>query len=220
MWPCTDPLPNFTKFSYTIVTLPNSPKGRGWEKLKECERHLVRFRLAGNRSMPQGPQHSLPLPHNRTSVDDCLNPFLNALEAAFEFTRDQLHNCGKIHKSKFKQWLRNLPEHDLQIRGLRTLHHLDAHIQKTLAGRAVDVKIEKIVETSKNYYEATEQTLSHRWLLPIIDLTKFNRLHTPELTQGELPDWDELRTTKDAVSILEDGLRKARAILLEAEKLL
>jgi hypothetical protein len=37
---CSDPLPDFTHFSYSFVSPPAQPKGRGWEQLKECERRI------------------------------------------------------------------------------------------------------------------------------------------------------------------------------------
>jgi hypothetical protein len=217
---CIDPLPDFTKLSYTIVSPPIPAKGRGWDKVKECERCLVKYTWAERRSMPQGPQHDLPLPYDRQFLSDCLNDFLMALEAAFQFVSNQLHVCGKLHKSKFNAWLRNLPEHDLQIRGLRTLRHLNAHVEIYPAGRGIIVNIEKAVEISPKYWLATEQTLLHQWLLPILNLNDLTKLTSPELTPADLPDWDMLRSTDDAAKILEHGLRRAQEILLEAEKLL
>jgi hypothetical protein len=88
------------------------------------------------------------------------------------------------------------------------------------AGRGIAVKAEKAVEIRPQYWVITEQTLSHRWLLPIVDLTDLKKLRTPELTPADLPDWDTLRSKHDAASILEHGVRQAQKILLEAEKLL
>jgi hypothetical protein len=84
----------------------------------------------------------------------------------------------------------------------------------------VIVNFEKAVEIRPKDWVATEQTLLHRWLLPILDDTDLNKLHTPELTQADLPAWDTLRSTANAASILEHGLRQAQAILLIAERLL
>jgi hypothetical protein len=75
------------------------------------------------------------------------------------------------------------------------------------AGRSITVKVEKAVEISPRYLVATEQTLSQRWLLPILDLTDLKKLRAPELTPADLPAWDTLRSTDDAASILEHGLR-------------
>jgi hypothetical protein len=53
MTTCSDPLPDFTKFQYVIVTPPKRPKGKGWEKLKECERRqvLIQFLIQGYRRL-------------------------------------------------------------------------------------------------------------------------------------------------------------------------
>jgi len=221
----TDPLPDFDSFSYNFVSLIGPRKGRGWEKLKECERRLTMYRWAERRTMPQGPQQHLPLPRNRVFLDDCLSAFLMALEAALQHTEDQLTDSKRrvIHVG-FNQWLSSLPAYDLQMRGLRTLRHFAGHVEIKPLGRGFNVELlaDKAVEVGPGWIRATESTATHSWLLPRLDLIDLQKLARSPLTPADLPDWNTLvgNPINDAASILEHGLRQAQAILLEAEKLL
>jgi hypothetical protein len=107
---CSDPLPDFTHFSYNVVSPPAQPKGRGWEKLKEGERRLALYQWAERLSMPHGPQQHLPMPQHRVFLNDYLSAFLMTYEAALQFTGDQLEERGIIPLHGLNQWLKSLPE--------------------------------------------------------------------------------------------------------------
>jgi hypothetical protein len=120
------------------------------------------------------------------------------------------------------QWLKKLPEYDLQMRGLRTLRHLAAHKEVKPVWRGVKIRAEKAVEIRPKYWQVTESTLSHQWLLPELDQTDLQKPKSPQLTPGELPSWNTLVGIGNdgAASIFEHGLRQPQAILLAAERLL
>ena len=126
---CPNPLPDFINLQYVIVTPPKRPKGRGWEKLKECERRLALYQWAEELNTPPEGTRVLGNPPNKVFLNDCLTAFLMALEAALEFTGNALERKGVILKYEFGSWLRKQQAHDCQLRGLRTLRHLTAHVE-------------------------------------------------------------------------------------------
>jgi hypothetical protein len=100
---CSNPLPDFTNFSYSIVHPPEPAKGQGWDKLKECERRLALYRWAEHLNAPpaEGTDY-LGRPPHQVFVEDCLSAFLMALEAALQFTGDQLEKRKVVLKKNQK----------------------------------------------------------------------------------------------------------------------
>jgi hypothetical protein len=154
----TLPLPDLTHFTHILVSPPVSPRGTGWDKLKECERRLTLYRWAEHLNAPPEPTSYLPLPPHQVFLDDCLSAFLLTFEAALQFVA-RLFRRLSVSPS-FNQWLKGLPEHDLYVRGLRTLRHIAAHVEIKPAERGGYVLLGKIGEPS---------TASHKWLLPELD---------------------------------------------------
>ena len=234
---CSDPLPDFTHFSYIIVIPPDQARGQGWDKLKECERRLALYRWAEQINYPGRTPHNLPLPRHRVFLDDCVSAFLMTYEAALQFTGDQLQKRKIIPHRGLNQWLRSLPEYDLQMKGLRTLRHLAAHKEIKPVSRTAIITLEKDEEIRPGWRQITESTISPIWVLPELTTDDLDTLDSPELdpipprtrknprvmsSLIDLPAWNSLVTNphNDAPSILEHGLRQAQAILLTAEKLL
>jgi hypothetical protein len=93
----SDPLPDFTNFSYSIVNPPELAKGQGWEKLKECERRLALYRWAERLNAPPKGTHILGRPPNKVFLDDCLSAFLMTLEAALQLSLSRfMIECASI----------------------------------------------------------------------------------------------------------------------------
>jgi len=193
MTPCTDPLPDFTKFSYNIVTPPKRPKGRGWEKLKECERRLALYRWAEQLNAPPKGTRVLGNPPNKVFLDDCLSAFLMALEAALEFTGNSLERKGVIPKHGFGSWLRKQQAHDCQIRGLRTLRHLTAHIEiKPVSPGVTFIAPARSMAVIAGRPEVSkpppaEGRIERRWGLPVLTRADLKKLESPAL------DFDDLK---------------------------
>ena len=76
-----EPLPDFTHCSYRIVRLPPTPKGRGWDKLQECERPLAMYQWVQDLNNPH--ELNIQPPQHEVLLDDCLSAFLMTLEAPF-----------------------------------------------------------------------------------------------------------------------------------------
>jgi hypothetical protein len=189
---CTDSLPNFTNFSYSIVTPPDQPKGRGWEKLKECERRLALYRWAEQlNAVPKG-THVLGNPPNKVFLDDCLSAFLMALEAALEFTGNSLKRRGVIPKDRFGPWLRKQQAHDCQLRGLRTLRHLTAHVEiKPVSPGVTFIAPARSMAVVAGRADVPEPPLAeggieHRWGLPELTCADLKKLDSPALDFNEI----------------------------------
>jgi hypothetical protein len=202
----SDPLPDFTNFSYSLVNPPTHSKGHGWDKLKECERRLALYRWAERLNDPRRPQQ-------RVFLDDCLSAFLLTLEAAFQFVGAQLKQHRAIRG--LNAWLRQLPEYDLHVRGLGTLRHFAAHVEIKPAPSAIVLVIGGSLPDG-----TSATTVTRRWLLPQLGQADLQKLREPPLKPEDLPGWNTLVQSHDGTSILEHGLRQAQAILLAAEKLL
>jgi hypothetical protein len=198
MSPCTDPLPDFTNFSYRIVTPPNQPKGRSWEKLKECERRLALYRWAERLNAPPEGTHYLSNPSYEEFLNDCLSAFLMALEAALQFTGDQLEKRKAIPKKydkktkkfveiRFGEWLRNRPSHDRHMRGLRTLRHFAGHVKMKPVnwGYVLIAEVRDLTRIAGSQQEikptATRRTDGYRWTLPQLTRAELKELSIPEL---------------------------------------
>ena len=203
----TNPLPDFTNFSYKIVTPSDPVKGRGWDKLKECERRLALYRWAERlNAPPEGTQH-LPRPPHQVFLDDCLSAFLMTLEATLQFTGDQLQkqkvSLKKYDKKKkklvvirFEEWLRNRPSHDRYMRGLRALRHFAAHVEIKPVRRGVNIRAEKSVEARPGWHQVTESTISHRWSLPQLTRAELTALKKPELNFKAFRNFNKAKKSK------------------------
>ena len=219
---CTDPLPDFTNFSYTIVTPPDQPKGLGWDKLKECERRLALYKWAERLNDLPGPQDQIiirRLPH-RIFLDDCLSAFLMTLEAALQFVGEQLSPILKPYTPKgedpFSWWLKGLPTHDLHLKGLRTLRQFAAHVEIKPPTSGFHV----LLRNAPGERIARPEEVLQIWLLPELHQTDLEKLRSPKLDVGDLPAWNKLILAQEAGKILEHALGQAQMILLEAENYL
>ena len=179
---CSDPLADFTNFSYSLVNPPEPAKGRGWDKLKECERRPALYRWAERLNAPPEGTHHLPRPPHQVFLDDCLGAFLMTLEAALQYTGQQLEDCKAIPKGSLNVWLRKQRAHDRYMRGLRTLRHFAAHVEMKPVRRGANVSSSgTAVQIRPNYWQITEPTISHRWSLPQLTRADLEKLDTPEL---------------------------------------
>lgn len=199
-------LPAFDTFTYSVAVPPPQPNGIAWDKLAECERRLEMYKWAERLNDPRTPQH-------RVLLDDCVSAFLLTFEATLQFVNDQFLKRGNM--PSFNTWLAQLPQHDLNIKGLRTLRHFAAHVEiKPMSSLIALV----IGGTLSNGTSAT--SVSRRWRLPELQPSDLQKLRTPALQANDLPAWNALAEQSSVVSILTHGLHQLRDILLEAEKIL
>jgi len=235
---CSDPLPDFTNFSYSLVNPPEPAKGLGWDKLKECERRLALYRWAERLNAPLEGTHYLGRPPQQVFLDDCLSAFLMTFKAALQFTGESLEHSGAIPDRGFSSWLRKRRAYDRYMRGLRTLRHFAAHVEmKPVKWGFVIIAHARDWTVIAGSHQATEPPVTespggYRWTLPQLTRADLEKLDTPELNfkafrAAKLPRnlkdlraWNKLVFMHKAETILEHGLRQAQVILLAAEKLL
>jgi hypothetical protein len=199
-------LPAFNSFACTVAVPPPQAKGIAWDKLAECERRLEMYKWAENLNDPRSP-------HHRVLLDDCVSAFLLTFEATLQFINDQFLKRGNM--PSFNSWLNQLPQHDLHVKGLRTLRHFAAHVEiKPTPSQIVAV----IGGSLPNGTSAT--SVSRTWRLPELQPSDLQKLRMPALQPKDLPAWNGLVEQSNVTSIFAYGLRQLRDILLEAEKIL
>ena len=135
---------------------------------------------------------------------DLASAYLLSLEATLQLLRHQ-RKFGD-----FESWLRTHAEYDLALRGLRTLRHLDAHVQKV----AIDVDRHGSA-VSRFAHSTTGGTLAWRWdAISEADLASLDR---PRITASELADWNRLSDELLVIGLMRSGLRSLRALLADGE---
>jgi hypothetical protein len=215
-----DALPDFADFNYEIAVKPAGSKLRAWSKLEECERRLKMYEWTELLVDPLSSQK-----RHRILLDDTMVAFILSFETTIQLLKDQ-HNGSN---SSFWVWLENQGEYDVQVRGMRTLRHLEAHVEHKGISKHVEVTAHVTVgvavgmESNKTAKrngtkDSPADGMSGRWQLPQLqngDLAKLRQ--PPPIPEVELPQWNALVTSTDASKILRKGLEKLKGILLVAE---
>lgn len=198
-----DSMPDFSSFQYQIAVEPPISSVEAWAKLRECERRLALYAWAEARNDPAKAQH-------RILLDDCLSALLLSYEATLQYVKDQFSRSAS--QVQFSSWLSQQPDYDVVVKGLRTLRHIEAHVE--------DVSIQSLIKAilGGSLPDGTSATqVSRTWKLPKLDQDDLNKLRTPPIRPSELPDWNSLVDQRPAEQMLSDGLARLRGILAAAE---
>lgn len=124
--------PDLDHFVYEIaIPSPTSCLTAG-RKLQECERRLAVYRWAEWRVDPRTAQ-------NRVLLNDAVSAFLLTFEATLQFVQD--HFSKMKLKPGFGDWLKDVPQNDLLVRGIRTLRHFEAHVEHKPPPRRINLVI-------------------------------------------------------------------------------
>jgi hypothetical protein len=198
-------IPDFENMNYELVNLPAHYKATAWEKLRECERRLVMYRWVQALNDPAKAQR-------RVTLNDSVSAFLLTFEATIQFLKDQFDRTDSV--PKFKTWLENQPHYDILIRGFRTLRHFEAHVEPRRAGRKI------VAVIGGSLPDATSATsVSTSWHLPELQPSDLEKLRTPALSSGELPDWNNLVSSNNVDSLFEKAIKQLTSILNDAERI-
>ena len=202
-------LPDFENFPYKIAIKPNDSQLSAWNKLRECERRLEMYKWVEKHNDPSAPQH-------RVLLDDTLSAYLLTFEATLQFLNYHLERKYKNSSPKFKfnQWLdEKKQQYDLTVRGLRTLRHLEAHVEYINKPRKITVTLCNSLSGG-----TSDSRSSCTWMLSIVQPEDLEKVHSPTpLKRTDLKDWNDLVSSRDVASIFTDGLWKLRNILEAAE---
>jgi len=212
-----DALPDFANFNYEIAVKPASSKLRAWSKLEECERRLKMYEWTELLVDPLSTQKG-----HRILLDDTMVAFILSFETTIQVLKDQY----KVSNNpKFRSWLENQSAYDVQVRGMRTLRNLEAHVEHKGISKHVGVVAHVRVGVGSN--KGTKDSpgdgmsrmsgMSGRWQLPHLETGDRAKLRHPSILEGELSKWNALVTSTDASGILRNSLEQLKCILLFAE---
>ena len=141
-----------------------------------------------------------------------MSAFLLTVEAALQYIKDQWPRSG----TKFDDWLKAQPEHDVLFRGLRTLRHTEAHVEKRNIGSLISVNLTRGADRSAG---RTQTSVARMWKLPRIQPSDLAKLRTPALDPADLPAYNAFTDQSDVNGIFDQGLRRLAAICAKAESL-
>jgi hypothetical protein len=187
-------MPDFSSMSYRYGMPPANSRIPAWQKLRECERRWVYFKWAESLNDPAKAEH-------RIVLDDALSAYLLSYEATIQYIKDAFIRSPGT--PDFNQWISARPEHDILVRGLRTLRHLEAHVE--------DVPIASLIRA------VIGAGVSRTWKLPALHQRDLQKLRAPNISSAELQDWNDLVDQSSAEELLESSLSKLKAILSSAE---
>lgn len=196
-----DFLPDFEHFSYTLVKQPQPAKLLAWSKLKECERRLTMYKWVEQNNNPARP-------HQLVLLNDALSAFLLSFEAAIQHVADQYDARGIA--PAFGQWLVQQPENNELVKGVRTLRHLEAHVQSyPVAGHI------------KAVIGGGPSSITRRWSLQELQINDIQRLDRPKLkTSSDLATWNSLVQSHNVNTLLSDALDRLNTLMLRLESIL
>lgn len=208
-----DLLPDFANFTYQIAVPFAQGQVRAWGKLRECERRLEMYKWVEILNDPRITQH-------RILLDDSVSAFLLTFEATQQFLKTQLEKSPNTPKpsSSFKKWwnswLSQQPQYDVTFKGLRTLRHLEAHVEEKPTSSLV------MVNLGGSLPDGTSDTdVSRMWRLPKLQQSDLDKLNRPPLEASELNNWNNLVSGMEIANIFTDALWKLKGILVAAEPL-
>ncbi len=196
-----DYLPDFEHFSYGHIQQPQSAKLLAWSKSRECERRLAMYLWVEQNNDQANPQH-------RVLLNDALSAFLLTFEAAIQHVKDQ-YDASK-NTPPFEQWLAQQPENDELIKGLRTLRHLEAHVQSYPVRSQITVVVGGVPGGSD---------LKRRWSLQELQASDLQRLRMPKLTAGDLSVWNTLVQSGTTPTLMSQALDQLNRLMLRAESI-
>ena len=149
-----EPFPDLDNFAPQIAIPPFGSRITAWSKLQECERRLVVYKWAESRNDPRTPK-------SRVVLNDSVSAFLLSFEATLQFVKDQFNRTASA--PDFDQWVAQLPENDVVVRGLRTLRHFEAHVESKPPPRLVRLFIGGSLPDGTSETEASTD-----WKLPAL----------------------------------------------------
>ncbi|MBU0700441.1 hypothetical protein KKE26_03985 [bacterium] len=198
-----DALPDFSNFEYQVAIAPaGSQLDASWSKLRECERRLEMYRWFEKQNDPAKAQH-------RFLIYDSVSAFLLTFEATLQILQSQLTNLSTTisGKNNFGNWLCKQPQYDVIFRGLRSLRHLEAHV-------------EPVQKPSEIKAVFPSSSVSRTYKLPRLDRVILGKLKHSPLKNADMGNWNNLVANRNVTDIFTEGLQKLKEILEAVETLI
>jgi hypothetical protein len=148
-------------------------------------------------------------PRHLILLNDALSAFLLTFEAALQHAKDQYHSRG--FQPPFDRWLAQQPENAPLLKGIRTLRHLDGHVQSYPVAGHITVFLGGV---------PGGQNFNRRWSLQELQLADLRRLTRPQLrTSQDLATWNGLVQSGNSLGLLGDALARLNGLMLRLEAL-
>lgn len=148
-------------------------------------------------------------PQFRVLLTDSVSAFLLTFEAVLQFVKAQF----KLESVtiNFEEWLIDQPQYAVYVKGLRTLRHFEAHIEK----RPVPQRVRLMIHVGQ-----ASTITDGKWHFFVLQPTDLKKLRKPELAAEDLDDWNNLADNYDVGEIFKQSLQRLREILVTAEQFL
>jgi len=186
--------PDLETFKYQIAVLPDGATLRAWNKYQECERRLAIYRWAEGRNDPAQPRQ-------RVLLDDCESAIFLTFEATLQLTKNEFPKTS----GSFDRWLQNLPAYDIAMRGIRTLRHLEAHVEASPASSTIVA------------VQGSSPSLSRTWRLKNFTDRDPIRLRSCPLEAVHLAEWNALVNERSAKEVFKAALLQLGMVLRDAD---
>lgn len=168
---------------------------RAWVKVAEVERRLDEFEwLVHVARKPQGIE---------LFVLDLATAYLLSLESAIQVLQAERFPKG------IERWLKPILANDLTFRGLRTLRHLEAHVR---AGGMT-----QRYTGGHSRFTGGEGGSNVGWRWAPISMQELRTLHSPRISEVELPDWNQHLEDMLTMDLMRDGLTQLVKVVEAAE---
>jgi hypothetical protein len=201
----TSGLPDFDNFAYQIARKRAGSCILSWKKLRECERRLALCRWLGI-------DGEIEATGSRHRLFDSIAAFLYSFETSLQFLKDKFKRRGGA--PHFDRWLDQLPEHDVLVRALRSLRHLEAHIDTVPTCRHIALVVSPPDVTGDSEVRIDSQ----RWKLHSLTVEDLRRLDSPrKLNVAELPEWERQGVGPTPSEAMSRGLERIARIMDAAE---
>lgn len=195
-------IPDFDQLEYMIAKRSVSTRlPRTWTKCEECERRETVFDWA---------TWALARPIGRTRMmNDLGSAFLLSFEATRQVLKDEMGQVGLLPQG-FEKWLTLQPPYDLELRGLRTLRHLEAHVRTG----ELEQNPDRLVDSRFAGPTPGGRAPWHWSPIATADLTS---LRSPRLLESELQTWNRRCEALLVRGLMLHGLVGLRELIQGAE---
>jgi hypothetical protein len=190
-----DVLPDFENVVYAHIKRPTAAKLIAWSKAEEAERRKIFYEFIEISTDPAFPKRQI--------LNDALAAFLLTFEAAVQHAKAESQRLTAGFR--FDDWLRSQHEYNVLFRGLRTLRHLQAHVEAySVAGHRVVIL---------NNLPASYT----RWSLQKLTQYDLDRLDFGQLKPEHLVEWANLVDSGNTLGLIGEGLDRLNTILARLE---
>jgi hypothetical protein len=200
----TSGLPDFDQFDYQIARKRAGSCIFSWKKLREAERRVALCEWLGVDGDTEATR-------SHDWLMDSVAAFFYSFEASLQFLKAEF--LRRDGAPPFDTWLTQQGQHDVVVRGLRTLRHLEAHIDCVPTTRHISL----VVGEPDDAGDQQVTLASQLWKLHSLSVGDLRRLRHPKLETSELPAWEKQGVAPAPSQVMRCGLERVARIMDAAE---